>query len=140
MLVCTHCGELKREEELKYVTEPHGERHLDYNCRCGGEFIEATQCRVCGKWFDNSELDEVCEGCLDEYETVGMALEIGAENTTSVDGVNGAVAHLLGIEQINKILVKWCEENFTDHSKPIVEYLEDDKGYFSDYLAEKYGE
>lgn len=139
MLVCTHCGELKREEELKYVTEPHGERHLDYNCRCGGEFIEATKCRVCCKWFDNSELDGVCEGCLDEYETVGMALEIGAENLESVDGINGFVASCLSVEQINKILVKWVEENFTDHSKAVVEYLEDDKGYFSDYLAEKYG-
>ena len=139
MLVCTHCGELYNESDLKYVRESHGEVHCDYNCHCGGELIQAHQCSVCGEYFDNTELHGVCEECLEEYETVGMALEIGAENTTSVDGINGAVAHLLSIEQMNKILIKWVEENFVDQTKPIVAYLEYDKSYFSDYLAEKYG-
>lgn len=136
MLVCNHCGKLKREEELKYVTEPHGERHLDYICSCGGEFVEATKCDICGKWFDANELDGVCEVCLEEYETTGDALAIGAKNTTSVE-INGFIAYALDPVVINEILTKWVEENITDHSRVVVDYCEDDKPWFADYVKEK---
>jgi hypothetical protein len=77
---------------------------------------------------------------LEDYETVGEALEIGAKNLVSVDGINGAVASMLPVEQINAILIKFVEENFIDHSNTVVKYCEEDKGYFSEYLADKYGE
>lgn len=134
MLVCNMCGKIRESRELGYAIEPHGERHLDTNCSCGGDFIPATRCPLCGKWFDNSDLHGVCEVCLEDNETVGMALEIGAINTVSVDGINGFAASVLSVEQINKILTKWVEENFVDHSKPVVKYLEEDMGYFSEYL------
>jgi hypothetical protein len=76
---------------------------------------------------------------LEDYETVGEALEIGAKNLVSVDGINGAVASMLPVEQINAILIKFVEENFIDHSNAVVKYCEEDKGYFSEYLADKYG-
>jgi hypothetical protein len=134
MLVCNKCGKIRESRELGYAIESHGERHLDTNCSCGGEFVPAKRCSLCGKWFDGTDLHGVCEGCLDENETVGMALEIGAINTVSVDGINGFVASVLPVEQINKILTKWVEENFVDHGKPVVNYLEEDKSYFSEYL------
>lgn len=136
MLVCTHCGALKEEEALRYVTESHGERHLDYTCSCGGTFVEATKCEVCGEWFDNRELDGVCEVCLEEHETTGDALAIGAENTTSVE-INGFIAYALDPVVINEILTKWVEENITDHSRVVVDYCEDDKPWFADYVKEK---
>lgn len=139
MLVCDRCGRLIEDDELRFDVEDYGGKSA-VPCSCGGTFIEAEQCSVCGEWFDNTDLHGVCEGCLGEYETVGEALAIGAENTTSVDGINGAVAHLLSVEQINNILTKWVEENFTDRSKPIVEYCEDDKIYFSEWLESKYGD
>lgn len=140
MLVCNECGKIVDESELGYVTEPHGERHLNTVCRCGGDFIPATQCSICGKWFNNTELHGVCEGCLSDYETVSVALEIGEKNTETIDGINGFVADCLSVEQINKILTKWVSENFVDHSKAVVEYLEDDVAYFSGFLEDKYKE
>lgn len=140
MYVCNKCGTLKSEEEMNYVRESHGERHLDMNCNCGGEFIPATKCSVCGEWFDNTELHGVCEVCLDEEETVGTALSIGEYSTEKVDGINGFIADVLSVEQINKILTKWVEENFTDHSKAVVDYLESDKSAYSEYLEDKYRE
>jgi hypothetical protein len=47
---------------------------------------------------------------------------------------------LLSKEQIGEILTKWVEENFTDHSKPIIEYCENDKGAFSENVKERVNE
>jgi hypothetical protein len=113
---------------------------IDALCHCGGEFVEAEKCPVCGEWFDNTNMNGVCEVCVEACETVGEALAIGAENTESVDGINGFVASVLSVEQINKILTKWVEENFTDHSKDVVKYCEEDKMYFADWISDKYGE
>lgn len=138
MLVCKICGKVTNENELRYVTEAHGERHLNHTCSCGGELTSATKCKVCGEWYDDSELHGVCEKCLGEYETVGEALAIGEQRKTQV-AVNEFIAFALTEEQIGKILTKWVEENFTDHSKAVVDYCEDDKYWYSEYLAEKYG-
>lgn len=138
MYVCNKCGELRSENELRYVTESHGERHLDMVCRCGGEFIPATKCKVCGEWFDNTELHGVCENCFDKNDTVGTALELGDCALEKIDGINGFIADVLTVEQINKILTKWVEENFVDHSKAVKDYLYCDKESYSEFLEEKY--
>ena len=137
MLVCNHCGTKVQHCDLGYVTEAHGERHLNTACKCGGDFVPATQCAVCGEWFDGEGLLDVCEKCLYEHETVETALAIGEVNTTTVDGINGAIAYLLTPKQMNKILEKWVEENFTDKSRPIVDYCEDDLPYFSEWVEGK---
>ena len=136
MLVCDRCGTVVAHDELPYVTEMHGERRRNTVCTCGGEFVEATKCEACGKWFDNRELDGVCEVCLEEYETVGDALAIGAGHTTSVE-INGFIAYALDPVVINEILTKWVEENITDHSKVVVDYCEDDMPWFAGYVKEK---
>jgi hypothetical protein len=138
MLVCDKCGTLVEAHELPFVTEAHGERHKNTVCTCGGEFVEATKCDICGKWFDNTELHGVCEVCMDEDETVGTALAIGEYSTEKVDGINGFIADVLSVEQINKILTKWVEENFTDHSKAVKDYLYADKMAYSEFLENKY--
>lgn len=137
MLVCNRCGMLIEDEELGFGYEAHGEKVAD-TCRCGGDFIEATKCDVCGEWFDNTDLNGVCEDCLNYHETVGEALELGENDKTTVT-INGFVAAVLSEEQINKILERWVEENFTDRSKPVVEYCEDDKDYFADFVRDKEG-
>lgn len=137
MLVCNRCGTLVNYNDLGYVTEIHGERHRNTVCKCGGEFIPAKKCKLCGSWFDNTDLHGVCEGCISEEETVGNALEIGAENTEMVE-VNGFIAEVLTTEQINKILTKWVEENFVDRCTPVVQYLEGDISCFTEFLEDKY--
>lgn len=139
MLVCNKCGTLVEGQDLPYVIEMHGEKHRNTKCKCGGEFIPARQCKLCGKWFDNTELHGICEGCLSEEETVGNALEIGSYSQEKVS-INGFIADALTPKQINKILAKWVEENFTDHSKAVVDYLEGDMSAFAEFLEDKYKE
>lgn len=139
MYICDKCGCTVEESELGTYREAHGEEITDYSCGCGGELVEAKQCPICEKWFIADEIGAVCETCMKEYETVGEALDVGNREKVSVDGINGFIAEVLTVEQINKILTKWVEENFTDHSKPVVDYCENDKQYFCDYLAEVYG-
>lgn len=140
MLICNHCGCTVEESDLSIVKEPHGEEHIDYVCSCGGDFVDAKQCPICENWFAEEETYSVCETCMKEYETVVEALDVGDREKVSVEGINGFIAEVLSVEQINKILTKWVEENFVDHSNPVVKYCEDDKAYFSEYLADKYGE
>lgn len=137
MLVCNRCGTVVNYNDLGYVTEVHGERHRNTHCKCGGDFIPAKKCKLCDSWFDNTALYGVCECCISEEETVGNALEIGAENTEMVE-VNGFIAEVLTTEQINSILTKWVEENFVDHSIPVVQYLEGDISCFTEFLEDKY--
>lgn len=148
MFVCKNCGKLIEDYELPTAKQCHGYTSLgqpltetiDGLCSCGGEFTEATQCEICGEWFDNTELDGVCEVCLEEYETVGTALEIGAENPETIEGINGFIKSVLSVEQMNKILTKWVEENFIDHSNAVVKYCEEDMPYYSDWVKNKQGE
>ena len=149
MYICNRCGELIQDDELGTTTQCHGYSSLgqpyievcdDDRCNCGGRFVEATKCKVCGEWYDSNDYDyDVCEVCTEEYQTVGDALEYGAEDTTDVE-INGFVASVLSEEQINRILIKWVEENFVDHSKDVIAYCEEDKLCFTEYLIKKYGE
>lgn len=147
MLICNRCGELKREEDIRSFSECHGhtslgqrleEKCYDYDCPCGGEFVEAKECKVCGEWFDNTDLEGVCEGCLEKYETVGDALSYGEFDMQSVD-INGFVVSVIPKEQINAILTKWVEENVVDNSKVVTKYCEQDLLAFSDYVRDKAG-
>ena len=147
MLVCNVCGDVIEDYEIPTRTQCHGHTSLgqelletiDGNCSCGGEYVEATQCKICGEWFDNEEMHGICECCLEEFETVPVALEMGKEYTEEVE-INGFVANALSNEQINKILVKWVSENIIDHSKEVVKYCNEDKEYFSEWIEQKYGD
>lgn len=136
MLVCEMCGKVVGSDDLNYVTEMHGERHRDTRCKCGGYFIPATKCRVCGEWFDNTELHGVCEGCLDEHYTVGMALAIGDANREDVE-INSFIASILNPDRINHILEKYVEEHYTDGCREVKDYLDADKSCFSEWVVEK---
>lgn len=98
------------------------------------------ECKICRESFRESDLYHgVCLSCIKDCETVGEALEWGNERTMSVE-INGFIAYTLSEEQINKILAKWCEENFVDGSADVVEYCELDKFEFVGHIAEKYGD
>lgn len=137
MLICDRCGKVKDECDLRTVVEEHGESHLDYNCRCGGEYLEATECKICGKFFIDETEREICDSCIDGYTTVGNALDYGEQHKTTVENINGAIAYLLGEKQINEILTKWVEENFTDRSAFIQDYCKQDIACFVDFINER---
>lgn len=148
MLICEHCGRLIEDYELKFDTECHGytslgqalEEKVPKSCSCGGSYVKAARCKICDNWFQNLDPYGVCDDCLEEYETVGEALKMGEDDLQVVDGINGFIAECLSVDMINKILIKWVEENFTDHSNPVVNYCEADKSYFAEWIADKYGD
>lgn len=134
MLICTICGEVFDEFEARR------EEGRTICPSCGYDIVyEATKCKICGEYF-YAETDgiEVCDDCLESEQMVGTALEYGADRVESV-AVNGAVYALLSEEEINSILTKYVEEHFTDHSKEVVRFCEEDKGDFADWLIERKG-
>lgn len=148
MLVCNCCGKTVEEQDIKTYRQCHAysslgdhftEEIMNTRCACGGEFVKARECKVCGCWYPQEDSVEVCESCMESYETVGEALKLGEQRMTNVE-VNEFIAFVLPKEQIDRILTKWVEENFVDHSKAVVEYCESDKSWFADYIIEKHEE
>lgn len=147
MLICNNCGRLIEDDELHYTTECHGYTSLgeamreviDTPCSCGGDFIKATKCAICGEWFNNEEIHGVCDSCISGHETVDEALAIGAENVVAVD-INEFVTKVLTAEEINEILAKAVKEKVADHSHEVEKYCEDDLSYFAEFIEYKYGE
>ena len=142
MFICERCGETCEFPEIKIVshaTRENPEEKEMCRCSCGGKLVEATQCDICGSWFDGRDMDGVCECCLDEHATVENALKIGKFDKAKVY-VNEFIAFALSEEMINKILTKWVEENFVDGSKIVREYCENDIGFFSSFIKDKLGE
>lgn len=134
MLVCNLCGNVIDEDELEYYYEAHGERRAEI-CHCGGEFVEATECACCGTWFDNEELNGVCEVCLEEATTLDTAISMGNENLVTDVAINGFYAYLLTAEKINDIIGEWVREHMTDETPEVRKYLHEDMVYFAEYLA-----
>ena len=145
MLICNHCGETF-VGKLPTYTEVHGHTSLgntigevcyDYTCPfCKkGELVPATECKICGEWFDDSEKNHICESCLDKNKTLETALAIGEENETDVY-INGFAKSLLGDKKINEILVEYIKANYTTETakKAINEYCDEDKPYFADWV------
>lgn len=148
MLICSECmgktDRLRTEKSWHLELDPPSVEEIQIEvCPCCGArdtLSEAVECSFCGgEFLDIDNFGNICDECLEKYETVGEALAIGAENTLEVKGINGFAASVLSVEQINKILIKWVEENFVDHSKAVKEYCEDDKTYFVDWIEERYG-
>lgn len=145
MLICDRCGSIIEDSELRTSFQCHGytdlgdafEERIAERCRCGGDFVDATRCEICGEWFNDTKCYGVCEMCIDEHMTVHDALGFGKDNTTSIDDINGAVASLLTTEEINRILTRWVEENFVDYSRDISKFIKSELNEFSEWLKEK---
>jgi predicted amidophosphoribosyltransferase len=128
MLVCDHCG--KVIEDWEYSIR-------DEYCDCGGDFVEATECKVCGTWFDNEELHGVCEACLEKHSNLETVIAMGEENRANeYIPINGFYEFLLTPEKINEILGEWVKENIDPKDRKISEYLDTfDSFYVSDFVA-----
>jgi len=74
MLICEDCGKVICEDELGgYYDNDYVDgfcvRHefVAHNCSCGGEFVEAKKCPMCGEEYI-AEGQLVCEFCKDELK------------------------------------------------------------------------
>lgn len=147
MYICNCCGETTRE--LPEYTEDFGfETGVGYKsmeqtfvgeCSCGGTFVDAKQCEICGEWEDPDNLvEDICERCFDEESTFANAISFVAENKEYVE-INGYLASEFTPEQIEKILLKELEEAKklgikTKHK----EFCLKDKEDFSIFLKESF--
>lgn len=80
MLICDNCGLVIEDEDAPIVEDLHSidtgigmkiihrETFLE-DCLCGGSFVKATQCKLCGEYFwATSCFDAICDECLEENE------------------------------------------------------------------------
>lgn len=154
MLICTRCGQVTAKEDTEYLSFQHeiqdGIRvdvgyDIEYKpCKCCGsrEYAKATLCKVCGKWFDDEDEGlEVCEGCIEKAETIDVALAMGEANLEPVN-INGFIKFSLTEKEINSILCDYIKTtpHIANRSSKIVDYCEEDRGFFAEWIADKYGD
>ena len=153
MYICECCGnvvcdyELQTRKDFKPVEMTC---HTDWcyetmnaPCECGGEFVEAVQCAVCGKYKEKDEYS-VCDECLEEAETLENALEYGAEAEETIE-INGFLAQVFSNTEIEEILVRELNNARNSFMKPFVqemisEYVNEDRGTFSDFVDRRASE
>jgi predicted Zn-ribbon and HTH transcriptional regulator len=139
MLVCRECGYVFEEEEASNWVEEHGEE----NCgcpRCKGEFEEAARCKICGEWFLDNGIDEVCEECKEQNLTYSNALKVGDKEKQTVE-INGFMASVYSISEINDILQRDYERAhktvLSSMNIDIRYYLEQNLSELADVVKEK---
>jgi hypothetical protein len=143
MYICEICGRLY-DGDFGTHYEHHG--HSSYYAEevdndavcgtCGGEYVEATKCAVCGEWFYDEENLGVCECCLDNAKTYENACKIWADDTNSVE-VKPILNCVFGERKINEILFAYLEANLADYEKEIKDYINENIDYLADILKER---
>lgn len=134
MFKCYDCEATFSEPRI--YTEKMGEHfgvpaYASFSCcpECGGNFDEATQCKICGEWFFEDELiEELCEICLDEakaeyHDNAKACLEILKDEKKQIE-INPVLAMLLKPSVIESILTEYVLNNSLD-CKEVVEEYED---------------
>lgn len=147
MYICNRCGELCEDDELPTYTEDFGydtgvgwyscpQTFVD-NCSCGGEFVEATKCRVCDEYFCDDDCYGVCEHCLNENANFENALLVGEECVEEIE-INGFLSHSFTKDQIEEILKreleqarKLCKAKIDKEAK---DYCLEDTSWFAEWI------
>ena len=132
MFVCNKCGRTIDDEELSFHLESHGEMRVD-DCICGGEFVEAKECLVCGKSIEKNGYFDVCEDCLDEHKTFENAVKIGKENAEQTY-INGFFFEMLTSEEIETALTEFARKKFDGDKASVKKYIDADRWYYEDWL------
>jgi hypothetical protein len=151
MYICINCGKIYEDYEVETTEEmPYGEEHcglgapiwetkrvvVDDECECGGEIVKAIPCENCDGW--TSEGDTLCRDCVDNYKTLGCALEIGADYECDLS-LNGFLATAFSKEEIEMILLEKVKES-PNLDKIVKDYCEEDEEYFWGYAERKWNE
>jgi len=148
MFKCLDCGEVFSEDELlswsEYRGECHGSPAYEKMCgcpSCKGDYEVAKACEICGEYFTESEMpDGVCEDCIEAHKTVDFCIEIGAEESESVE-INSFFTSVYTEEDIDFILEEYYRQH-TDKQQMAVdcdEFYKSDCGWFAEKIIEKEG-
>lgn len=127
MRICNRC----------FVT---GNYYEGERCDCGGTFVQAGFCRICGDYFvaDKYEPDvDCCEECYDERVSVENAIESGADSWDKVK-LNGFITEVLSTEEMEKILIDHILAHQEEFKQKTARYCHKYSEGFKFFLAEKY--
>lgn len=149
MYICDNCGCTCDDDDLPIYEEDYGfETGIGFksmkqtfvdNCSCGGNFVEAQECEMCGEYFAEDDLEGgVCKECLEQNATFDNAIELGDENKDTVE-INGFYASAFTLSEIEEILKrelveakKLAPDKINTDAK---NYCLDDKSYFGEWLS-----
>lgn len=127
MYICRRCGETGKG----YY---NGER-----CDCGGTFVKAQFCEICGDWFRESvDLANCCHSCYEKRISVENAIRCGSFAWTKIN-LNSFIAEALTEEEIEDILATHILTHKLDFVKKAKEYCSDYSEDFKLFLADAYG-
>lgn len=102
MFVCNNCGDTA--DELPEYTKDYGFGCLcDTECYCGGNFVDAKKCEICGKWIPQENYSSVCDECLEESITFETAINVGEQDYKRIV-INGYLASEFTVDEIESIL------------------------------------
>lgn len=138
MLICENCGTLVENNELEVYQEDMHPDGLGYcqsfakECSCGGEFVEAEKCAVCGEFYPENSLSYgVCAECLKREATLENALAYGEEEREKIT-INGLFATLLTEKEIERALLEILLKNKKEGD--IKKYCLLDESAFAEFL------
>ena len=146
MLICENCGNIHTKENAKvkkqYLCEIDGDVMTEeiLVCRnCDTMLVEAKICPACERIYIAYD-EEICADCWNEAQTLDTCLEIGADDGMGEQyTLNGFLASVFSQADIERILTKHFINNLSieEENKHIYKYLNDDRGFLADWLAEK---
>ena len=135
MYICKDCGKLYEDEEAEdvYATTRYYNLVAIDSCACGGELVRAKRCQRCDEFMPEDSFS-LCDSCVEEYETLENALEIGTDYEEKVS-LNGFFTSVFTKEEIESILLETFKAKDEKIKKnAIKQYCEDDYSYFMGLL------
>lgn len=112
MYICDWCGntvdELQQsEEDFGYDTgigwRSATQTVTNNECDCGGNFIEAKNCALCGEPYLGDKY--ICDYCLEINATFENAIKCGEENKYKIE-LNDYLASSFSVSEIEEILTR----------------------------------
>lgn len=98
------------------------------------------RCRVCGEIdIDESGMRRVCKACAEDFKCVEDAVACAKNDRRKIEGINGFVADVFSIEEINEILIDYILDAKCEFEGAARKYLEEDEDFYLDYLEKEYG-
>lgn len=145
MYICEHCGELIEElPSERYYDRVDGNWAMsgwveeeDNSCSCGGDFVEAVKCKICGEWTNPQE-SNICKECLKEEMTLENAIEYSREYGYGYEIELPDFFKIYSQKEIEEILVKHIRSTKGKEQSNVIDYCEHDIGCFSEFIETKH--
>lgn len=143
--ICEMCGAIIDEDELRFTRYYDSDLHFYYEednlCSCGGDYVEAHRCEICGEYHLEEDMNgDVCLNCLRENATIDNAFE-AVENTE--DNHDYAIPDFLvrifgePREIYTRLFNRLKEDNPREAKKTLKEWAVTDDA-FVDYVLDNY--